>query len=75
MMIWRKSLTPKTDTEVQTILGSSSKPMMKVDVNASPEPVSVMGDVICDDLHLCLETISENFRNYWVQRGAASCQH
>ena len=70
-----QSSAPKTDTEVQTVLGSSSKPMVNADVNASPEPVSVMGDVICDDLHLWPEQISENFRNYWLQRGAASCQH
>ena len=57
-----QSSAPKTDTEVQTVLGSSSKPMVNADVNASPEPVSVMGDVICDDLHLWPEKISENFR-------------
>ena len=39
-------------TEVQTVLGSSAKPMVKTDGNASPEPVSVVGDVICDDFHL-----------------------
>ena len=47
-----QSSAPKTATEVQTVLGSSSKPMVNADVNASPEPVSLMNDVICDDLHL-----------------------
>ena len=42
---------PKTDNDVQCVLGSSSKPM-NADVNASPEHVSVMADVIYDDLHL-----------------------
>ena len=43
-----QSSTPNTDTEVQTVLGSSSKPMVNADANASPEPVSVMGYVISD---------------------------
>ena len=59
-----QSSAPKTDTEVQTVLGSSSKPMLNADVNASPEPVSVIGDVICDELHLWPEKISGNLRNY-----------
>ena len=46
-----QSSAPKTDTEVLTVIGSY-KTMVNVDVNASPEPVSVMGDVICDDLNL-----------------------
>ena len=66
MTMWSNSLAPKTVTEVQTVLVSSSKPMVNGDVNASPEPVSVMGDVICDDHHLWPDTIYENFKNYWA---------
>ena len=70
-----QSSAPETDTEVQTVLGSLSKPMVNADVNASSESVSVMGEVICDDLHLWPEMFFYETINYWVQHGAASCQH
>lgn len=63
---------PQTTTRKYVEQASASKTVTEVRT-ASFKPV--VDDVVVDDLHLWPDYITESLRNYWIQRGASSCQH
>ena len=68
---------PDSNAEAQAIVFAPEHAVTAEVSSLSRESSSAMtiSDSFSNDLNLWPESISENFRNYWIQRGAASCQH
>ena len=68
---------PDSNAEAQAIVFAPEH-AVTAEVNSlsrKSDSAMTISDSFSNDPNLWPESISENFRNYWIQRGAASCQH